>query len=76
MDALKGLIIARDYTNYGLTSSRDLGCMDREWSTIDLRNALNRGRFRRHQSAGAARACLRQQLDQDDEQGRLFQSRR
>lgn len=41
--ALKGLNIAREYMNYGFTSLRDLGCVDPEWPTIDLRNALNSG---------------------------------
>jgi hypothetical protein len=29
--------------NYGLTTLRDLGSVDPEWPTIDLRNALNTG---------------------------------
>jgi imidazolonepropionase-like amidohydrolase len=41
--ALKGLSIARDYMNYGFTTLRDLGSVDPEWPTIDLRNALNAG---------------------------------
>ena len=41
--ALKGLNIARDYMNYGFTTLRDLGSVDPEWPTIDLRNALNTG---------------------------------
>jgi imidazolonepropionase-like amidohydrolase len=41
--ALKGLNIAREYMNYGFTSLRDLGSVDPEWPTIDLRNALNSG---------------------------------
>ena len=41
--ALKGLNIAREYMNYGFTSLRDLGSVDPEWPTVDLRNALNGG---------------------------------
>src|ERR1043165_7308893 len=41
--ALKSLSIAREYMNYGFTSLRDLGSVDPEWPTIDLRNALNNG---------------------------------
>jgi imidazolonepropionase-like amidohydrolase len=41
--ALKGLSLAREYMNYGFTTLRDLGSVDPEWPTIDLRNALNTG---------------------------------
>lgn len=41
--ALKGLSLAREYLRYGFTTLRDLGCMDPEFPTIDLRNALNAG---------------------------------
>jgi imidazolonepropionase-like amidohydrolase len=41
--ALTGLHIARDYMRYGFTSLRDLGCVDPDWPTVDLRNALNAG---------------------------------
>lgn len=41
--ALKGLALARAYMNYGFTTLRDLGSLDPEWPTIDLRNALNTG---------------------------------
>jgi imidazolonepropionase-like amidohydrolase len=41
--ALKGLSIAQRYMNYGFTTLRDLGSVDPEWPTIDLRNALNSG---------------------------------
>jgi hypothetical protein len=34
---------AREYMNYGFTTLRDLGSVDPEWPTIDLRNALNTG---------------------------------
>ena len=41
--ALKGLSLAREYMNYGLTTLRDLASVDPEWPTVDLRNALNAG---------------------------------
>lgn len=41
--AIKGLSLAREYMNYGFTTLRDLGSVDPEWPTIDLRNALNSG---------------------------------
>src|ERR1700746_3026781 len=41
--ALKGLSLAREYMGYGFTTLRDLGSVDPEWPTIDLRNALNSG---------------------------------
>ena len=41
--ALKGLSLAREYMHYGFTSLRDLGSVDPEWPTIDLRNALDTG---------------------------------
>jgi imidazolonepropionase-like amidohydrolase len=41
--ALNGLEIARDYMNYGFTTLRDLGSVDPDWPTVDLRNALNTG---------------------------------
>lgn len=41
--ALKGLSLAREYMSYGFTTLRDLGSMDPEWPTVDLRNALNAG---------------------------------
>jgi imidazolonepropionase-like amidohydrolase len=41
--ALTGLNIARDYMRYGFTSLRDLGCVDPDWPTVDLRNALSSG---------------------------------
>ena len=40
---LKGLSLAREYMNYGFTTLRDLGSVDPEWPTIDLRDALNSG---------------------------------
>ncbi len=41
--ALKGLSLARESTNYGFTTLRDLGSVDPEWPTVDLRNTLNAG---------------------------------
>ncbi len=41
--ALKGLAIARDYMHYGFTTLRDLGCVDPDWPTVDLRNAIEAG---------------------------------
>ena len=41
--ALKGLSLAREYLQYGFTTLRDLGSMDPELPTVDLRNALNAG---------------------------------
>jgi imidazolonepropionase-like amidohydrolase len=41
--ALKGLSLAQEYLRYGFTTLRDLGTMDPEFPTVDLRNALNAG---------------------------------
>lgn len=41
--ALKGLSLARQYMSYGFTTLRDLGSVDPEWPTVDLRNALDSG---------------------------------
>jgi imidazolonepropionase-like amidohydrolase len=41
--ALKGLSLAREYMRYGFTTLRDLGSVDPEWPTIDLRNSINAG---------------------------------
>ena len=41
--ALKGLSLAREYLSYGFTTLRDLGSMDPEFPTVDLRNALDAG---------------------------------
>jgi imidazolonepropionase-like amidohydrolase len=41
--ALKGLSLAREYLSYGFTTLRDLGSMDLEFPTVDLRNALDAG---------------------------------
>ena len=46
--ALKGLSLAREYMGYGFTTLRDLGSVDPEWPTIDLRNALNAGLVEGH----------------------------
>ncbi len=39
--ALKGLHLAQQYLRYGFTTLRDLGSMDPEFPTIDLRDAIN-----------------------------------
>jgi imidazolonepropionase-like amidohydrolase len=41
--ALKGLSLAREYLSYGFTTLRDLGSMDPEFPTVDLRDALAAG---------------------------------
>ncbi|RCS31686.1 amidohydrolase family protein [Rhodanobacter denitrificans] len=41
--ALKGLNIAREYMRYGFTTLRDMGCVDPDFPTVDLRNALAAG---------------------------------
>ena len=41
--ALKALSLARQYMTYGFTTLRDLGSVDPDWPTIDLRNALDAG---------------------------------
>ncbi len=41
--ALKGLSLAREYLSYGFTTLRDLGSMDPEFPTVDLRNAIDAG---------------------------------
>jgi imidazolonepropionase-like amidohydrolase len=41
--ALTGLSLAREYLSYGFTTLRDLGSMDPEFPTVDLRNALDAG---------------------------------
>ncbi|WP_127128761.1 amidohydrolase family protein [Georgenia sp. SYP-B2076] len=41
--ALTGLALARDYLRYGFTTLRDLGSMDPEFPTVDLRDALAAG---------------------------------
>jgi imidazolonepropionase-like amidohydrolase len=41
--ALKGLSIAREYMRYGFTTLRDMGCVDPDFPTVDLRNALAAG---------------------------------
>jgi imidazolonepropionase-like amidohydrolase len=41
--ALKGLNLAREYMGYGFTTLRDLGSIDPQFPTVDLRDALNAG---------------------------------
>jgi imidazolonepropionase-like amidohydrolase len=41
--ALRGLSLAQEYLRYGFTTLRDLGTMDPEFPTVDLRDALDRG---------------------------------
>jgi len=41
--ALKRLSLTHEYMNYGFTTLCDLGSVDPEWPTIDLRIALNTG---------------------------------
>ena len=41
--ALRGLGRAQEYLRYGFTTVRDLGTMDPEFLTVDLRDALNTG---------------------------------
>lgn len=41
--ALTGLALAREYLGRGFTTLRDLGCMDPEFPTVDLRNAIDAG---------------------------------
>ena len=41
----KALSLAREYMRYGFTTLRDLGSMDPEFPTVDLRNAINAGRL-------------------------------
>jgi hypothetical protein len=43
--ALEGLRLAQEYLRYGFTTLRDLGTMDPEFPTVDLRNALGAGHF-------------------------------
>ena len=40
---LTGLSLANEYLRLGFTTLRDLGCMDPEFPTVDLRNAIDRG---------------------------------
>jgi imidazolonepropionase-like amidohydrolase len=41
--ALTGLQLAREYLGYGFTTLRDLGSMDPEFPTVDLRDAIDAG---------------------------------
>jgi hypothetical protein len=58
--ALAGLHYAQQYMRYGFTTLRDMGTLDPEWPTIDLRNAIDSGLVR-----GAAPDC-RRPYDQRD----------
>ena len=44
--ALTGLGLARRYMEQGFTTLRDVGTMDPEWPTVDLRNAIDDGLVR------------------------------
>jgi imidazolonepropionase-like amidohydrolase len=44
--ALAGLHYAQLYMRYGFTTLRDMGTLDPEWPTIDLRNAIDSGLVR------------------------------
>jgi imidazolonepropionase-like amidohydrolase len=39
--ALAGLHYAQQYMRYGFTTLRDMGTLDPEWPTINLRDAIN-----------------------------------
>jgi hypothetical protein len=41
--ALTGLSLAQEYLGHGFTTLRDLGSVDPEFPTVDLRNAIDRG---------------------------------
>src|ERR1700687_6000342 len=41
--ALAGLHYAQQYMRYGFTTLRDMGTLDPEWPTINLRDAIDRG---------------------------------
>jgi imidazolonepropionase-like amidohydrolase len=44
--ALAGLHYAQQYMRYGFTTLRDMGTLDPEWPTVDLRNAIDSGLVR------------------------------
>ena len=44
--ALAGLHHAQQYMRYGFTTLRDMGTLDPEWPTIELRNAIDTGLVR------------------------------
>lgn len=48
--------LAREYLSYGFTTLRDLGSMDPEFPTVDLRNALDAGLGRHLGRRGAPRS--------------------
>ena len=41
--ALTGLHLAQQYMRYGFTTLRDMGTIDPDWPTINLRDAINKG---------------------------------
>src|ERR1700674_3672074 len=41
--ALTGLHLAQQYMRYGFTTLRDMGTIDLDWPTINLRDAINKG---------------------------------
>ena len=41
--ALTGLHLAQQYMRYGFTTLRDMGTLDPDWPTINLRDAIDRG---------------------------------
>ena len=41
--ALEGLHLAQQYMRYGFTTLRDMGTLDPEWPTVNLRNAIDAG---------------------------------
>lgn len=44
--ALAGLYYAQQYMRYGFTTLRDMGTLDPEWPTINLRNSIDSGMAR------------------------------
>jgi len=44
--ALAGLYFAQQYMRYGFTTLRDMGTLDPEWPTINLRDAIDSGMAR------------------------------
>ena len=41
--ALAGLHLAQQYMRYGFTTLRDMGTLDPDWPTINLRDAIDSG---------------------------------
>ncbi len=54
--ALTALSLAREYMSYGFTTLRDLGSMDPEFPTVDLRSALDAGIVEGPRLVGGGRA--------------------